>query len=101
MKDKREVGLAIQLRTDNVLLTISVQENLKSDKLSGYIEVDNGQRDSYVVFWDNVEFFIKVRKKEFKEECLDDIIKTDLDWKEVYKDLKALIKKAKKLKLID
>lgn len=102
MKDK--ICTSIELYLDNVTLSLSVRESLKKEKGSlknfGYIKVHDGSLDSKEVFWDNINYFLRADKKEFKKECKEDLDKADYNWKETYKTIKKLLKRAEKLNLI-
>lgn len=89
----------IQLFLNNVELNISVDKNLKRNKeyIFGYFQItDNNE----TIYWDNIEFFIEAKKERFKKECGKELKEKGYDWKQTYKEIKTLLKRAKKLKLI-
>lgn len=94
----------VQLFLNDVELNISVTNKLKRQegnlKDFGFIQINNGGRDSETVFWDNLSFFYNVKYKAFKKECGDDLKKISFPPKKTYKTIKKLIKRAKKLDLI-
>lgn len=71
MKDK--IYTTVELNLDNVTLSLSVRENLKKEKGNlknfGCVKIHDGSLGSEEVFWDNIDYFISCRKKEFKKEC--------------------------------
>lgn len=108
MKDKinkDDVQTYIQFYLDEVELNISVKEDLgrQEERLKnfGYIQVSTGHIDKEDCFWDNLSYFLNCRKKEFKRECKKELQQKGFqDWKGIYKKIKILLKRAKKLKLI-
>ena len=102
---KEKINTCIQLYLNEVELNISVKEDLSCQdgvlKNWGYIEVSTGQTEKENCFWDNLDFFINCGKKEFKEECKKELQEKGFeDWKDIYKKVKTLLKRAKKLNLI-
>ena len=110
MKDKIKkdnVQTYIQFYLDEVELNISVKDDLSGHKENdplrnfGHFQVSTGHKDNEDCFWDNISFFISAGKKEFKEECKKELQQKGFkDWKETYKKVKTLLKRAKKLNLI-
>jgi len=104
MKDK--INTNIQFYLEDIELNISVKGNLTKHLENepihnyGFIQITNGGLDDKPLFWDNVSFFISAGKKEFKEECKKELQEKGYDWKEVYKQIKTLLKRAKKLDLL-
>lgn len=105
MKEKRQTY--VQLFLEDVELNISVKNDLTLHKDKeplnrfGYIEITNGSLDDEPLFWDNLSFFLECGKKEFKEECGKELQKKGYVWKEIYKQIKTLLKQAKKLNIIE
>ena len=66
----------------------------------GYFEISGGNIGEKPIFWDGIEWTLKVGKKEFKKEFSKELKEKGLDWKEAYKKVKILLKRAKKLNLI-
>lgn len=103
---KDDVQTYIQFYLDEVELNVSVNEDLSGYKENeplhsfGYIQVSTGHINNEDCFWDNVLFFISAGKKEFKEECKKELKEKGLDWKDIYKKIKILLKRAEKLNLI-
>ena len=109
MKDKikkDDVQTYIQFYLDEVELNISVKDDLSGHKEGeplhnfGYIQISTGHKDNEDCFWDNVSFFVSAGKKEFKANFKKELEEKGLDWKEAYKKVKILLKRAKKLNLI-
>lgn len=102
MKDK--IHTEVNLHLDDVTLSISVKENLKKYKEKlvnfGYIEVSTGTIGAEECFWDNINFFLNCGKKEFKKECSEELERKGFNWKQTYKTIKKLLKRAEKLNLI-
>lgn len=112
MKDnkikKDSVQTYIEFYLDEVELNIAVKEDLSRYKEGealcnfGHIQVSTGYLDNKDCFWDNLSFFISAGKKEFKEECKEELKQKGFeDWKSIYKKIKVLLKRAKKLNLIN
>lgn len=101
---KEKIWSTVQLRIDDVTLTIDTDSKLKQRldvlKNNGYINIHYNSIDQKDIFWDNLEFFISVSFKEFKEVCREDLEKIGYNKKETFKIIKSLIKKAVKLKLL-
>ncbi len=105
--NKDDINTYIQFYLDEVELNISVKDDLtrydENEPLHnfGYIQVSTGHVDNEDCFWDNLNFFILAGKKEFKEECKKELQQKGFkDWKDIYKKIKILLKRAKKLNLI-
>ena len=89
-------GIVIQYYKDDTSLNIYLDEDLKRAKEgSGYIEISTGSVAESEIFWDNINFFIGVSKKDFEAECKKELKKCGFKWKEAYEDIKYLISKAK------
>lgn len=104
---KDDINTYIQFYLDEVELNISVKDDLTGHKENeplhnfAYIQISTGYKDKEDCFWDNVDFFILAGKKEFKEECKEELKQKGFeDWKTIYKKIKSLLKRAKKLNLI-
>lgn len=104
MTDK--INTYIQFYLDDIELNISVKEDLtgylENEPLHqcGFIQITDGKLEDRPIFWDNVSYFIDCRKKEFKEECKKELQEKGYDWKQTYKQIKTLLKRAKKLNII-
>ena len=95
----------IELSTYNVKLNISVNSELKKEESKnlenfGFIEVATGTINAESCFWDNINFFISVSKKQFKEECRKELKQKGFKWKDIYKEIKQLIDEAIRLDLL-
>lgn len=94
----------VQLFLNDVELNISLTNKLKRQegnlKNFGFIQINNGDRDSENCFWDGLSFFYNCKYKAFKKECGDDLKKINFPPKKAYKTIKKLIKRANKLNLI-
>jgi hypothetical protein len=96
----------VQFYLNDIELNISVKKDLSGYKENeplyqfGYIQITDGKIGDRPLFWDNVCFFTECGKKEFKEECKTELKEKGYDWKETYRDIKTLLKQAKKLKLL-
>ena len=101
-KLKEDILTYIQLFLNNVELNIYVDKNLKRKKehIFGYFQITDGKKDDEPLYWDNIEFFIEAKKERFKEECGKELEEKGYDWKQTYKEIKTLLKRAKKLRLI-
>jgi hypothetical protein len=101
-----EIQTKVQLYLNDIDLNISVKKDLTGYKYDerlyqfGYIQITDGKIEDKPLFWDNVCFFTECGKKEFKEECKTELKEKGYDWKETYTDIKTLLKRAKKLKLL-
>lgn len=98
---KEKIYTCVQLHLDEVELNISVKEDLSCQDGDlanyGYIQVSTGSIGEKECFWDNLEFFLNCGEKEFKEECKKELQQKGFDHKEIYKKIKRLLKRAKKL----
>lgn len=101
---KNNIQTYIQLYAGNVELNIAVTDDLKpqEDNLKnfGHIVVSNGQLNSEDCFWDNLTFFFEIDKRAFKKDCKKELESKGFDVKETYKDIKQLLKRAFKLKIL-
>ena len=101
---KNNIQTYIQFYLDDVELNISVTSKLKKQegnlKGFGYIQVSSGETNAHECFWDGIEFFKQCDYKTFKEECKGDLEKGEYPVKQTYKAIKKLLKRAKKLNLL-
>lgn len=101
---KNDIQTYIQLYAGNVELNIAVTDDLKFTvgnlKNFGHITVSSGELDKEECFWDNLEFFFEISKKKFKKECGKELEQKGFDAKETYKDIKQLLKRSFKLKIL-
>jgi hypothetical protein len=103
---ENKIGTYVRLYLNDIELNINVKEDLgryeKDEALHqfGYIEITDGRIEDKPLFYDNLTFFIECDKKEFKKECKTELKEKERNWKEVYKDIKTLLKRAKKLNII-
>jgi hypothetical protein len=86
---KNEVTLEIFLSDDDELTS-------KGLEYASFM-IDTGMKDCKPKYWDNLRFFLERDKKTIKKECKPDVVELGLKWKEVYADIKYLLKKAKRL----
>jgi len=105
--NKDDIRTYIGFYLDEVELNISVKDDLtgyKEDETLhnfGHIQVSTGHINNEDCSWDNLSFFISAGKKEFKEECKKELQQKGFeDWKDIYKKVKTLLKRAKKLNLL-
>jgi hypothetical protein len=87
-------------------LNLSVTDDLKKHEGGlrnyGYIEINDGRTiGAESVFFDGIDFFLRCNKKVFKKKCKKELLVAQYDWKEIYKIIKILLKRAKKLKIIE
>ncbi len=103
---ENKISTHVQLYLNDIELSIAVKENLSGYKDGeplyqvGWFEITNGPIEDKPLSWDNLSFFISCGKKEFKEECKEELKEKERNWKETYTDIKILLKRAKKLKLL-
>lgn len=93
-------GQIIQFYKNEVTLEIflSDDDELNSKGVGyGSLMIDTGMVDCKPKYWDNLIFFLENGKKMIKKECKPDVVELGLKWKEVYADVKYLLKKAKRL----
>ena len=101
-----EIQTNVQFCLNDIELNISVKKDLTGYKYDeplyqfGYFQITDGKIGDKPLFWDNVCFFTECSKKEFKEECKEELKDKGYNWKETYRDIKILLKRAKKLKLL-
>lgn len=96
----------VELYLDEVTLTICVTDELKRQKGNlewfGSIRVSNGSVDEkYACFWDNISCFLGINYKGFKKECEEELLLGGFEVKPIFKTIKKLLKRAKKLKIIN
>lgn len=104
MKNKEIVWTSVQLRIDDIILCIDTTNELTQRldvlKNSGYIEINYGDTDEQIIFWDGLRFIIDCDFKDFKLECEKELREKNLKPKETFKTIKKLIKKACNLNLL-
>lgn len=102
---KEDIQTSVKFYLKDVELNLYVTDDLKKQEGClqnyGYIEINDGSIGAESVFWDGIGFFLRCDKKTFKKECKKDLVAIDYDWKDVYKTIKILLKRAKKLKIIE
>jgi hypothetical protein len=103
---ENKIGTFVRLYLNDIELTINVKEDLcryeEDEALHqfGYFEITDGRTEDKPLFWDNLTFFLECGKKEFKKECKEELKEKGYNWKEAYRDIKILLKRAKKLNII-
>lgn len=101
---KEKIQSYVQIMSGNVELNIAVKEDLKKQdgNLSnfGYIQVTDGGIESKNCFWDSIPFFFQISFADFKKECGKELKEKGYPVEETYKDVKRLLKRARKLNLI-
>lgn len=94
----------IQLYHEDVELNICVKDDLsrQDEKLKnfGFIQVSTGSIKEKPCFWDNIDFFIKRKKKKFEKECGKELLKKGFEVDKTYESIKVLLERAKKLNLL-
>jgi len=96
----------VQLYLNDIELNIAVKEDLSGYKdfeplyQFGHFQITDGRVEDKPLFWDNLTFFLECGKKEFKEECKKELKEKERNWKETFREIKILLKRAKKLKLL-
>jgi hypothetical protein len=63
--------------------------------LFGSIQVRGPYLKDKEIYWDNLDFFLDISKSVFKDACKKDIDMLDMNWKDVYQDVKAVFNAAK------
>tara|TARA_R110000782_G_scaffold201763_1_gene290390 strand:+ start:4053 stop:4367 length:315 start_codon:yes stop_codon:yes gene_type:complete len=103
---KKNIITNVQFFLEDIELTITVKKDFtkyeKEEPLKnfGYIQITHGSINDKPIFWDGLNFFLECNKKEFEEECGEDLKRKGYDWKETYKIIKTLLKRAKKLNIL-
>jgi hypothetical protein len=105
MKEKEKISNNVELRLGDVVLNISVTEDLKREegnlKNFGYIQISNGMlNEENECFWDNPIYFFDISAKKFNKECGEDLKKGRFDIEETRKNIKKLLKRAFKLGIL-
>lgn len=94
----------LQLLHENVELNICLKEDLSRQdnnlKNFGFIQVSAGSIGEKPCFWDNIDFFIKRKRKKFKKECGKELLKKGFNVDDTYNSIKILLQRAKKLNLL-
>lgn len=93
----------VELYIGNTTLVVSVTDTLKKQegnlKNFGHICIHDGSMDTKEVFWDNLSYFFEIDRK--KEKSIKKELKMNGQYyKGVVKDVKKLVKRAKKLDLL-
>lgn len=110
MKNNKEIKTQdiqtyIQFYFEDVQLNLCITADLKRQegnlKNFGYFEITDGRLEHKPLFWDNIDFFLECNKSGFKDECKKELVEAGYEWKEIYKIIKTLLKRAKKLKIIE
>lgn len=101
---KESINMYIEMHLGDVELNILVTKDLKKQDgvlfNFGHIEVNSGHINGNNCFWDNLNFFLSASFSDFKEECAEELKSKGFPVKETYKNLKRLLKRAKKLNLL-
>lgn len=101
---KEKIQTYVQLYSNNVELNLSVTDDLKCQegnlKNFGHISITSGSIGEKGIFWDVIEYFLEVDFKTYKKDCKKELNKAGYDVKQTFKDIKRLLKRAKKLKLL-
>lgn len=101
---ENNIDIFVHLHLNDVELSVAVTDSLKKQegnlKNFGYIQITDGSNEDKPIFWDGINFFLECGKKEFKEECKKQLKKKNYNWKETYKEIKTLLKKAVELELL-
>jgi len=96
------MGTIVQLFKNNVNLSVFVNNDLTGDGRNfGHIEVNSGYVKDEIEFWDSIGWYLSCGKKEFKKECKKSLESKGYNWKETYSDMKELLKRAVKLKILN
>ena len=102
---KEKINTYVQLYLNNVELNLAVTEDLKCEegnlKNFGYISITSGSIGEKGIFWDGIEYFLEVDYKTYKKECGKKLEKGGYEIKQTFKDIKRLLKRAKKLKILN
>lgn len=101
---KEKIQSYVQLMSGNVELNLCVKDNLKKSDGNlanfAYFQVTDGGVDSQNCFWDCIPFFFQISFADFKKECGKELKEKGYPVEETYKDVKRLLKRAKKLNLL-
>jgi len=97
-KNKKEINMNVILRLCENATTLNLYLNNDLSKREipfGWFEVEEG--DKTLSTWDNLSWEGLSKKKVFKKEMKKELGKK---WKQVFEDVRFLLKKAKKLDLL-
>ena len=100
---KNNIGHIVELYTDDVTLSIYVTPDLKyNEKVSnfGNIQVGGWIDEKKNCNWDGINFFMTCTKKEFMQECKQELKDKDFAPKEIRKAITRLIKRAIKIGIL-
>ena len=102
MKDKIRADVTLHLGHVNLVFTVNKKIKKEEGVLkgNGYIEISDGMNDSESLFYDNLQFFQLNEYQVFKLECAEDLKRCGFDYKETFKIIKRLLKRADKLNLL-
>jgi hypothetical protein len=97
-------GSYISFYSNDVTLELfldSKSSTIKLDSgLCGFIKVQGPMKEDKEVYWDGIEYFLNVSKKEFKKDCKEELVGIGMDWKDVYQDIREVFNGAKRFSLI-
>lgn len=100
-----KIHTEISLNLNDVELNISVKEDLTALdgvlKNWGFIRITDGCLDTKPIFWDGLDYFTSCGKKQFKKECKEELKNAGYEWREIYKIIKSLLRRAEKLNILD
>lgn len=102
MKTKNEYYKDVVLYHDkndvSIKVTVSVGKDYETQigkplENFGYIEIESVRiDDKEKCFWDNLNFFLKAPKADIEKECKSELIRKELFYKGIFKDLNDMLK---------
>lgn len=96
-----KIGHIVELYVGDVTLNVWVDRKLNADGHNfGGIEIGGWADDKKNCYWDNLDFFLTCTKKEFNKECKEELKQKGFPVRETRKDIKKLLKRAIKLKIL-
>lgn len=102
MKEKfeycRDVSVCYDKNDVSIKVVVSVGKDYKTQigkplENFGYIEIESVRiDDKEKCFWDNLNFFLKAPKSDIEKECKSELIRKELFYKDIFKDLNGMLK---------
>jgi len=99
--EKDKIRYVVNLYLGDITLSIWTTKNLKgAEDNFGYIEIGGNADQSKNCFWDNIDFFMDISNKAFRDECGKELEEKGFHIDDTRRVIRRLITRAKKQNLI-
>ena len=96
-----KIKYIVNLYLGDITLSIWTTKNFKGEEDNfGYIEIGGYLDQNKNCFWDNIDFFLEVTNKAFRDECGKELEEKGFDVDNTRRTIRRLINRAKKQNLI-